>query len=52
MTRRPQRSFFVGKEVTGDMLKASFENGILKIDVPKIDPKKEIPQEQTISIEG
>ena len=46
-----QRSFFVGKEVKGDMLKANFENGILKIDVPKVDSKKELPVEQMITIE-
>ncbi len=46
-----QRSFYVGKEVTGDMLKASFENGVLKIDVPKVEPKKELPVEETITIE-
>ncbi len=46
------RSFFVGKEVTGEMLHASFENGVLKVNVPKVESKKEIPVEQTVSIEG
>ncbi len=46
------RSFFVGKEVTGDMLHANFENGVLKVTVPKVEEKKEISQEQTVSIEG
>ena len=34
-----QRSFFVGKEVRQEDIHASFENGVLKLTVPK----KEIP---------
>lgn len=36
-----KRSFYVGDKVTEDEIKASFKNGILKIDVPKVkeDPK-------------
>ena len=31
-----KRSFYVGDKVTEDEIKASFKNGILKIDVPKV----------------
>ena len=34
------RSFYVGDELTEEDIKASFENGILKIDVPKREEKK------------
>lgn len=34
-----QRRFYVGKNVTEEDIKASFENGILNITVPKVDSK-------------
>jgi len=41
------RSFIVGENVDGDKIEAAYENGVLKIRVPKIEPKagrgKEIP---------
>lgn len=37
-----KRSFYVGDNITEDEIKASFKNGILKIDVPKV---KENPKE-------
>jgi HSP20 family molecular chaperone IbpA len=46
------RSFFVGNEVKKEDIKARFEDGILKLFVPK---KKEVPQVETnnfINIEG
>ena len=35
------RSFYVGNEVKSEDIKASFKNGILKIEVPKKEYKKE-----------
>ena len=32
-------------------IKAKFENGLLKLDIPKVDAKK-IPEKKTIMIEG
>ena len=47
-----RRSFYVGKEVTQEDIKAKFDNGILKLTVPKKEalPKKE--ENHYIAIEG
>ena len=45
-----QRSFYVGEEVKDTDIKASFENGILNIIVPKIEPKPEIDERKSIQI--
>lgn len=44
------RSFYVSDTVKEEDVKASFENGELKITVPKID-KKEVENKKTINIE-
>ena len=46
------RSFYVGEEVTEEDIKARFEDGILKITVPKKETKMEVPQKKWIAIEG
>ena len=46
------RSFYVGKQITEEDIKAKFEDGILKISVPKKEVKKEIPEKKYIAIEG
>lgn len=46
------RSFYVGEDVTEEDIKAKFEDGILKINVPKKEKKEEIPQKKYICIEG
>ena len=45
------RSFYVGDGVTEEDIKARFEGGILKLDIPKKDAEK-IEQKKYISIEG
>ncbi len=45
------RSFYVGDEVTEEDVKASFKNGTLTIDVPKKEPKEQIPEKKYIAIE-
>ena len=45
------RSFYVGNEVKSEDMKASFKNGILKIEVPKKEYKKELPEKKYIQIE-
>ena len=45
------RSFYVGDGVTEEDIKARFEDGILKLDIPKKDAEK-IEQKKYISIEG
>ena len=46
-----QRSFFVGKNVTEEDIKAKFEDGVLRLDIPKKEAPK-IPEKKTIMIEG
>ena len=45
------RSFYVGKYVTEEDIHAKFENGILKLSVPKVDVPK-VEENKYISIEG
>lgn len=45
------RSFYVGTEVKNEDIKASFKNGILKIEVPKKEEKKELAEKKYIEIE-
>ena len=46
-----QRSFYVGDDVTQDDIKAKFDNGILEINVPKIEAKPAIEESRKIAIE-
>ena len=46
------RSFYVGEDVTEEDIKAKVENGILTIDIPKIEKKPEVPEKKVIAIEG
>ena len=46
-----QRSFFVGKGVTEEDIKAKFEDGVLKLEIPKKEAPK-VPEKKTIMIEG
>lgn len=45
------RSFYVGKNLTEEDIHAKFENGILKVSLPKEQPKK-IEENKYIAIEG
>ena len=46
------RSFYVGSELKEEDIKAKFENGILKLEVPKKEFEKKIEQKKYIQIEG
>ena len=46
------RSFYVGEGVEQDDIKAKFEDGILKICVPKADSKPQVEEKKYIAIEG
>ena len=46
-----QRSFYVGDAVTQEDIKAKFEDGILKLSIPKKDAKA-VETKKTIAIEG
>ncbi|MCR4672070.1 MAG: Hsp20/alpha crystallin family protein [Lachnospiraceae bacterium] len=45
------RSFYVGENLTEEDIHAKFENGILKITLPKDAPKK-VEEKKYIAIEG
>ena len=45
------RSFYVGDSVTQDEIKARYEDGILKLSVPKKDTKA-VEKNDCIAIEG
>ena len=46
-----QRSFYVGENLTDEDIKAKYENGILRLSVPK-KPAKAVEAKKTIAIEG
>ena len=45
------RSFYVGEDVKQEDVKAKYENGILKLSIPKT-PEKKAEEKKTIAIEG
>ena len=45
-----QRTFYVGDGVDHEDVKAKFEDGVLKLDIPKKSAK--VPEKKTIMIEG
>lgn len=47
-----QRSFYVGEDVTQEDIKARFENGILKLTVPKKEALPKVEQNRYIAIDG
>lgn len=46
-----QRSYYVGKDVTEEDIRAKFDNGVLSLQIPKKEPKKAIPETKRIAIE-
>lgn len=46
------RSFYVGDAITEEDIKAKFENGVLKVFVPKKTKEPEVEEKKYISIEG
>lgn len=46
------RSFYVGDSVETTDVKAAFKNGILSLEIPKKEDKKEIPEKKYVEIEG
>lgn len=47
-----KRSFYVGEQLTEEDIKARFENGVLKICIPKKEEKPKVEEKKFISIEG
>ncbi len=46
-----ERSFYVGENITEENIKAKFEDGVLKLQIPKEEPAK-VPEKKLIAIEG
>ena len=46
------RSFYVGEAVAKEDIKARFEDGILKLTVPKMEDKPAVEEKRYIAIEG
>ena len=46
-----QRSYYVGEDITHEDIKAKFENGTLKLDIPKKEAQPKVEQKKTIAIE-
>ena len=45
------RSYYVGEQISEEDIRAEFKNGILKIDIPKKEEKKELPEAKKIEIQ-
>ena len=45
------RTFYVGDAVKQEDIKAKFEDGILRVTIPKVEPKK-VEEKKYIAIEG
>ena len=47
-----ERTFYVGENVTEADIKGEFKHGILKLSVPKKEPKPAVEEKKYIAIEG
>ena len=45
------RTFYVGEDIKEEEIKASFKNGILNLEVPKVNPEDNKPEKKYIEIE-
>lgn len=46
------RSFYVGEDIQEEDIHAKFENGLLRIDIPKKQPQPKLEEGHSIAIEG
>ena len=46
------RIFYVGEGVKEEDIRAKFENGILKLSIPKVENKPQVEEQKYIAIEG
>lgn len=44
------RSFYIGEDIESDDIKASFKNGILTLEVPKVEIEKKLPEKKYVQI--
>lgn len=47
-----KRTFYVGKGITKEQIHAAYENGVLKLNVPKEDKTQKVEENHFIQIEG
>lgn len=47
-----QRSFYIGEDIMQEEIKANFDQGILKLIIPKKETKPEMEEKHFIDIEG
>lgn len=45
------RSFYIGENITQEEIKAKFENGLLKLEIPKKESQEKIEKKSGIQIE-
>lgn len=46
------RSFYVGDDIKEEDIKAKYKNGTLRVEIPKKEEKKNLPNKKYIQIEG
>ena len=46
-----QRTLYIGEDITEEEVKAKFEDGVLKLNIPKKDAQKTVEQKKIIAIE-
>lgn len=46
------RSFYVGKDMTQEEIHAKYEDGILMLEIPKKEARKQVEENKYITIEG
>ncbi len=44
------RSFYVGEQVQSEDIKASFKNGILTLEIPKVEEEEKLPEKKYVQI--
>lgn len=49
---KSSRDFYVGEEIKEEAIKAKFDNGVLQIDVPKMEKIEPEEKKKVITIEG
>jgi len=45
-----QRSFFVGEQLKEEDIKAKYEDGVLRLEIPKKEEEKKLPERRYIEI--
>lgn len=49
---KTSRNFYVGDDISEDDIKAKFEDGVLRINVPKKEEKPVVEEKKSITIDG